>query len=359
MAYLIAQIFLIVLASIFSAIAEIREGLSKEKKKNLRWISLSILFTSLLFSMGLVIYENYNSAEDLKEQERRYNIADSKLTRTAKSLETIHRSANTILDSMEKQLIMQKEITKSSQTLLLKSQLILNSQKNLTDNVDKIINPFFPLLIKIGVEIPFNNQHMQPLVSYVNNLKTKYDQAPKIKNDWFQMPAISDQRVYFDDAKAVFELHKLDLSLFNTDPEITFIDDIESLIGRGNAKLSFRFHLPAYGKNKSRYTLSADLSKKVFLIEISHYELSSIYIDSSDFNISHSTLNGLHLMLYLRSKYDLKMSYIYMSPNEGISKSINISPGKQTQTHIDGRMMNYNAGKIFVHTMSAKEVDLR
>jgi hypothetical protein len=168
---------LIILALIIAILGEFKETLRTKF-----WPRIAII-TILI---GTFLLQLFSDKKETKEQLFRYEKTITKADITIRNGDTTIKKLNVAFDyiravqqNINKQLKLQQNINKQATFLAKQNKEIAIKQQSVYGNVDRLLNPIFPLSITIFFSIPFDENDVRSLKEFAYRIKKEHNQLKK------------------------------------------------------------------------------------------------------------------------------------------------------------------------------------
>lgn len=184
------EVVVVIISSIVGVITQIIP-LADDKKtdkiiKRVFLISTFILIIiSLAFSVSEIFERKIEKIAQQNELQRKHDSTILKLDTSIQkgtiildSLANVETKIRGISDTLNQQLLNQKEISSKTQSLLTENKKILASQTSIYKNTDRALHALFPLTFTLDFDVPFNNTKLESLIKYLSDLKSDFENNP-------------------------------------------------------------------------------------------------------------------------------------------------------------------------------------
>lgn len=303
---------------------------TKEGDKITGWGKLVIVFLiiSSIFTLANEVQKYTIELENKISQERKekdeslkreneYKTIISKADQSLGKFEIINEQTNSIVNELNRQLILQDSLNKSTLKILQKTQLI-------DKNTNKILNPFLPIELQFFYTLSLNDPILSSFKDSLYRLKNELE-VKKIKY-------LKNINLFFDNSEKLTSISSDNLNGYETLSQIAFVN--ESTIN-----LELKKYLISISKNdffKKNSTIPANIELITFSNN-SYLKTTEDPIKKNDHYIYVDFLNNkIHVMDYIKlykilenpgtqqfSSQDIDGSFIFINPQSN-SKSLKL-----------------------------------
>ncbi len=291
------QLIAIALTTAIAFFAILKEDFFKKHKKKLAKASMVALSIAFLVSIYLTIEQEKEADKaendlvtERTKAEQRANNTIAKMDVSLDSVKSIQNSAQAILSNIKQQITFQEELNTTANSLAKKNQQIIESQREIYKNTERVVNPLFPLNIEISFEKPFakansslfSNYDINVLISKMKDyLNSNY--INRIKGATVQRDSKSKEikYIFIEDIDSLFFLRN-NISLENLFIQRHPISLIKKSKGNGsnvlNTQSQMHFSLESFANRKTN-PCSKIVNSLIVDFESSKYFLLSSYYD--------------------------------------------------------------------------------
>lgn len=351
----------------------------RNQKKWFTRISIILIIIGTGFSIEKELAE-----EDQKEEEKikltenfksTLQQGDSAIKRiniVIDSLQTVQIKTQQIMKYSDTQLQLQSRAMDTSRFLLQKSQVLLNNQFFTNQTVDRLLNPFFPVSIKVALEIPLDDSSIAAFSKYTS------DSKKEIENDNSAMNGVDTNlfQPIFQGKKIIAIKGWVDSFKINSNILNSLLDTTQILFFNPAATIRKMLAYPPLAKfalySKGKFNLrgkeyNVDFIKNKLTIEESYlnYEYGSPPFMAYGKNIGfYDLINSTIVLDRYTSSSNFKITEIRFR-KEGMQEEyrVKFKPSELINMGLHGlrRLDNsgeYNRGakELYIHRITSKDL---
>jgi hypothetical protein len=314
------RVILLTIAVIVSILGEIKEWFRKHKL--FRWLII-------IFILGAASAQYYNDEEDTTNHIKEYQTTIAKADTTLKKLSSTYDNIRAVQDNIDKQLVLQKAITVKANLLSRQNQEITKKQEGVYKNVDRIINPLFPLHFYVSMSVSFQNDNVIALRDSILKLKTTFDATHKfidsINGISFLKTLLghdNDNRIDTSEMATAFK----PIKLFNNDIEQKMLKLCRFELSIVKANTYMNFYIPGatdkFNKNDI-IDITADFSHKKFYITVEYFHveyLKDTWNPSTGILGFNDLANSKFIIRPILYKDSYEITVVSFGPENGLEK---------------------------------------
>jgi hypothetical protein len=206
------QIIILVIATLLALFTEFKDLVKEPIKKWLRAVTISLIIAALIIEVNDKLGKAVKEKKDEMQASSDRGEREKKEKETLEQLKLAFDTINGIQRNMYKQLKIEKNLNISTDTLIAKNKEIAKKQKLVLEDIDRSLNPIFPLGITVYYEVSLDNGHLVGLKNYIMRISERRaqinDSIAKIQGGSRMDTAYNHRKAYYGMNRNFFHIKR-------------------------------------------------------------------------------------------------------------------------------------------------------